>query len=251
MTRGASLALPLVDDEIEQLPPAERARIAYLWSRRAQNERASSGIFQWVAEALRDEGFDAALVALATKAIDDELQHHKICAEVAERYAASAPSAAAVATPAEPGFGTCSRRQARVLAVTLQCAINESLSTAYLGVCLEQARSPVARAGLRRLLQDEVDHARIGWGLLASAQLAAGERASLARHLPLLLDLSLSAWLTADADYPEDLPQGHGVVSYQAIRASALTSARDVLLPGFAHVGIDVNLARQYLAQQL
>ena len=217
MTRGALLTLPLVDEEIERLPSAERARVAYLWSRRAQNERASSGVFQWVAEALRDEGFDAALVALATRAINDELLHHDVCSEVARRYAVDSLSAPAVATPAEPGFGTCSRRQARVLAVTLQCAINESLSTAYLGLCLEQAQSSVARAGLRRLLQDEVDHAR------------------------------MSAWLAADADYPEDLPQGHGVVSYQAIRASALASARDVLLPGFAHVGIDVSLARAYL----
>jgi hypothetical protein len=248
MRRGAAVVLPAVDAELERLPPEERARIGYLWSRRAQNERASSGVFQWVTEALRDEGFDASLVALATRAISDELLHHDVCNEVAQRYAAGGVSAPIVATPPEPGFGTCSRRQARVLAITLQCAVNESLSAAYLGVCLEQVQSSVARAGLQRLLQDEVDHARIGWALLASPQLETSERARLSRHLPLLLDLSLSAWLAADADYPEDLPTGHGVVSCKAIQASTVASIRDVLLPGFAHVGLDVSFAQAYFS---
>jgi hypothetical protein len=242
---SAARTLPERDALIDQLAAADRAQLAFLWSRRAQNERASSGVFRWIAEALHEERFEPALGELARRAIDEELSHHEVCSEVAQKYAPSFRAAPVVQTPSEPSFGMCSRRQARVLAVTLQCAINESLSAAYLGACLDEARSEVARAALRLLLKDEVQHARIGWGLLAA--LEGAERRDIARHLPLLLDLSLSAWLADDADYPESLVRGHGMVCCKVIRASALATVRDVLLPGFAHVGIEVSHARQYL----
>jgi hypothetical protein len=250
VSRAASLALPDTDAELERLSAAARGQIAYLWSRRAENERASSGVFRWIAEALREEGFAPALIQGATRAIDDELLHHAVCRDVAARYTTDVPAVPSVATPSEPSFGTCSRRQARLLAISLQCAINESLSTAYLGACLDAARGASARAGLRRLLKDEVAHARIGWGSLASPNVTQRDRESLARHLPLLLDLSLSTWLADDADYPDDLPGGHGVVSYRVIRDTALASVRDVVLPGFAHVGVDIAHGSRFFAQR-
>lgn len=250
MSRGTNLVLPDSDAELERLSAAGRTQIAYLWSRRAENERASSGVFRWIAEGLREEGFAPALVQSATRAVDDELLHHAACRDVATRYAADVPPVPSVATPSEPSFGTCSRRQARLLAISLQCAINESISTAYLGACLDEARGALARAGLRRLLQDEVAHARIGWGALASPNVTQRDRQSLARHLPLLLDLSLSTWLADDVDYPDDLPRGHGVVSCRVIRDVALASVRDVVLPGFAHVGVDITHGERFFERR-
>ena len=84
----------------------------------------------------------------------------------------------------------------------------------------------------------------------ASPEITRGDRDSVARHLPLLLDLSLSAWLADDADYPDDLPAGHGVVTCREIRGCVLAGVRDVLLPGFAHVGIDVTLGTRFFEER-
>jgi hypothetical protein len=237
----------MTEPVIDSLPSHERARVARLWARRGQNERASSGAFVWVARAIAEEGFGDAAAELARRAVNEELAHDAVCKGVARVYAEGADYPE-VQVPVEPDFGFCARRMGRLLGVTLQTAINESLATAYLGECLTRARSEVARSALRDLLRDEVEHARIGWAVLASPRLSAEERARLAEHLPLLFELMLSAWLADDADYPEDLPEGHGIVSGRVIAGAIQDAVTNVLLPGFRHVGVDTSAVQRWLA---
>ena len=97
----------------------------------------------------------------------------------------------------------------------------------------------VARRALRLLLRDEIDHARIGWAHLASAEVTSEERREVGRALPVLLRIAREAW-SRGSPTTSDAATGHGWVSDARVAAIFEDVLREVLLPGFAHVGVEL-----------
>jgi hypothetical protein len=127
------------------------------------------------------------------------------------------------------------------------CCINESIACAFIEACLGDAVGPLVRAVQRVHLSDEIEHARVGWAHLASARVDAATRRELARWLPRLLGANVANWRSRIDWLPEAGVPGHALPPRRVSFAVVLACVRDVVLPGFAHVGVDPTHARSWL----
>lgn len=242
---------PLAEDAaLRTLSPSARLQLGELWRRRAENELCTSAVFAQLDGELRSFGAPEEVLALSASAVDDETFHSELCRLTAELYLGEPVALAVVAAPRPPMFPVCSPRVQRALFAALHSAVNETVAVTYLSACLAAARSDVARRVLKELLGDEVRHARIGWAVLASPRLSARDRDALASFMPALLDICVGTWLTDnEAEYPDELPTGHGCIAHSDIARAIDAALNDVILPGLGHVGVDARPAQHWVAR--
>ncbi|MCA9690821.1 MAG: hypothetical protein KC636_14535 [Myxococcales bacterium] len=236
--------------EIEALAPEDRGLLAAMWARRARSELGAGVVFSRIAGIVAGLGLgDSQIVWLAARAVSDEVRHAELCRALASRYAGRAlpwPKAPPVGPPRYRGVAP---EHTPIFYVVHNCAINETIGTAYLAGCLEAAATPPIRAVIRELMRDEVDHARIGWAVLGAPQADAELRAALARALPELVSSTRDAWLARAAESPDVVIDGHGCLSQPRIRALVEDAIDNLVLPGFAHVDVDPAPAREAVAR--
>ncbi len=238
-------ALP-PSDEALALAPAVRARLASIWMSQAATEARVARSFQMVHESLTRLDVDPALAALAARAVDDEHRHAALCEDLAGRYAGGpcGPHAALPHTPpAHPG---ASPRLRDALFVVGQCALNETFASAYLGAAYQGARTPIARAALRELLEDEIDHSRLGWAYLDRAP--ADLKRELSDWLVPVTICNLREWRKI-ALPDDDALAAHGVPPHEVAHAALSEALGGLLLPGFAHVGLDTRALERWIRQ--
>lgn len=238
--------LPFDDPAVARLDGAARQAMARHWRRRAWSEGQVAEAFATLHAGLLEVGAAGVVCGLIGRARDDEVRHSGVCAALAEAYAGAAIAAPAGPASTLPRFEHEARATEVMLQVVGMCCLSETLATVWLEASLAAARAPLARAANRAHLAEEVGHARAGWAHLATAtseQLAAVER-----RLIGFVRAGVADWLAAG----EDLPGGagleaHGVLSPAMHRAAILRGAREVVLPGFAALGLDVAAARRGL----
>lgn len=223
------------DTTAARLEPAEREKIGELWARRALTEMTGARAFARLRRDLSLDGADAVVMDLVERAIQDEIFHSELCVRVAAHHL---PDGDPPPGAFEDGldFESCDPRAARLLRVVLHSCMNETVAAAYLRECLKQAVSPLIQETIKNLLQDEVDHARIGWAHLASSRVGPGERAAIARALPSLLDLIYRGWLGRRTH--ESVPVGHGSLGAEDNGRVVREAMDGLVLPGLAEVGV-------------
>jgi hypothetical protein len=237
--------LPLEDAVIDRLGADARQCVAGRWADRASNELGTSTTFADIYRELVLLKAPPPVLEIAARAIDDELRHAQICHFVAERYAGREVGAPETRGTDPPRFAGCTERQNWVLHVVLHGCLNEGVAVAYLGACLDDAESPLARAAIHDILEDEVVHARLGWAFIAAS--SDDDRRLIGEALPELLREIEKLWLRP-TDLPENLPGGHGCLGLGRLRSVFRDAAAELLVPGFEHVGIETSKARQWLA---
>lgn len=236
---GRLTARPLPDgaQERSSLSPEARASLARHWLARCAAERRVSDAFEVVRRALEDDEAPRALCELAARAVDDELRHAELCREVASRYAGeelAAPRSLALEVPPHPGASAPQRRALHVLG---HCALNETFASAVLEHALQRAEGELARAALRELLSDEVDHARLGWGYLAASP--RHRRQALAPWLLEVLRANVRSWRETDRAAPEDASlAAHGAVLSGSVDVALEAALRDLVAPGMSALGL-------------
>jgi hypothetical protein len=236
--------LPVADPSIGALTDDERATAAATWHGRAESELRASGAFLHLAGVLEQAGAAAELVALAWRAVDDEQRHAAICAHVAAAFAGRAEPVRRLPVPV-PRHAGATPGLRRVLHVMGMCALNETTGSAFLEVCRDGARGPTARAALHELLTDEIDHARLGWAFLAAVDDAT--RTEVAAWLPHLLDANLRAWRRRPRRAITPALVEQGCPAWETVDAAVVAAIHDLLLPGFAHAGVDTGPAVAWL----
>ncbi|MEZ4314779.1 MAG: hypothetical protein R3F14_42735 [Polyangiaceae bacterium] len=241
---AARRPLPEEDDSIAQLSFAERRAVGAVWAERARSELTAAALFSAVSRRMFGEPAPADLLWLAARAVCDEMRHSEICRVVAERYLGEPVPRLAMNAFAEPRLG------AGAYAV-LQGSVNETIGSVFLAACLEEATAPLARAALRELSADETDHARIGWATLGASPPDSPARREVQGHLPSFIREARRAWLSRAAELPETLPPGHGCLPRAAVVSVVDRALREVVLPGFAHVGLDPAAATQVLGERV
>jgi hypothetical protein len=92
----------------------------------------------------------------------------------------------------------------------------------------------LVRSVLKSQLEDEIEHARIGWAHLATS--SAREKHEVSRAMPDLLRVAKNAWLSTET--PSSRPLGHGSLSRADLEAVVDDAIRGLIVPGFAHLGI-------------
>ena len=234
------------EDDVEDLSPEVRARLSRTWLGQAATEARVAVSFAAIHGSLGRLGADPELTALAGRAVDDEHRHAALAEELAGRYAGSqvGPYRSLPAQmPAHPDAETDAIRDA--LWVVGQCALNETLATAYLDAARQGAKTKSARFAIRELMEDEIDHARIGWAFLAG--LSVKEKAPLADWILPLTVCNLREWNRLSLP-EDDALWAHGVPPFETARDAIREALSGVLLPGFAHVGVETAALEQWVA---
>ncbi len=237
---------PERDPAVAELAADERATVAAIWHGRAEAELRASGSFAYIADTLAAAGAHGDLVALARRAVSDEVRHSELCARVAAAYADTplpAPRKLEVTIPRHAGANRALRR---VLHVVGMSCFNETIGSAFLELCRERATGALVRAALRELLTDEIDHARIGWAFVASLEGPA--RIALGHWLPELCELNLRAWRDRPQRPISEALAAHGCPRWDDVDATVLAAIAELVLPGFARLGVDVAPAQRWLA---
>ena len=236
----------LADDAtIARLAPADREALAEIWRQRAQSESAVGNVFAQVADELVASGAPAEVVALARRAEADEARHAAICEELAVAYGHDTTPRPERRVRLRDYDQPTVRLRAALHAIHV-CCISETIATAFVEACLGACESQALREIHRDHLADEVQHARVGWAYVAT--LTAEERAAVASELPYLLELQLAAWTKRIGDLPVAGVAGHGYPPRSELLDAVHGAIRELVLPGFDHVGVDSAAARAWYA---
>lgn len=228
--------VPLPDGpDPESIAPALRRAIGRAGFEHAASERAEAASLSRVAAIVLERAASPDLHWLAVRAASDELRHAALCLRVARAYdpahdrlpEARVFAPTLVAVPAE---------HARALRVLVQCCVQETLAAAYLERAYADAREPLPRAVLRRLLGDEVDHGRIGYAFAAT--LTDRERAALRAPLATLLERCVDTWRTRARALPALAAPEHGVLAASTIERTIEGAVATLVLPGLREVGL-------------
>ena len=260
--RATSRPLPEREPLVDALPASAREHLAHVWLSQAATELRVARSFEVVHAALRDLRADPGLVATAHRAMDDEHRHATLCKEMAERYLGASvvdPPDLPFEPPTHPLAESEDER--RALYVVGQCAFNETFASAYLTAAQDGATVPLARAALRELMADEVDHARIGWAYLSTLSApsdpptsAIAPTSSLKPRiedwlLPLAIT-NLREWRRLQ-ESPHDASHlaSHGFPPPAIIEEALTTALRDLIIPGLDHFGYRTHRLATWLHQ--
>jgi hypothetical protein len=222
------------DDSIQHLDDNVRHRIARHWLHRAAAELSVAVAFEDLLSRLRDVGAADVVLALAAKAIDDERRHGDLCVRLASRYLGAPADDPGPREGPFPDFGTGDEPMEVALTTIGMCCINESIASEWIRSCWQTATSPTALAANKHHLQDEIDHARLGWAHVQSLDPALRRR--LRPWIPKLLAVNVAQWKKPDEHLPAEGIPAHGHLSSADNDEVIDAAVRDVLLPGFAHV---------------
>jgi hypothetical protein len=229
-----------------------RAVVGAAWRERMRQEHLAVGAFALLAQELADEGCSSVVLSLVTRAASDEVRHAETC----RRFAAALMGEDEVPArfrglPKVPTHEGASRAERVLYHVVEMCCLSETLTGVYFTEMIARSTDPVAREAVESLLEDEVDHGRVGWAYLAER---ARERrlGELAKALPAMLDRTFRAVLAAARRAPRDDARLEKC-AYLGVRAGADIYARalhSVILPGFEELGVDLGPARDLVGER-
>lgn len=233
------------DPDMEALSTIERHLVARSWMLRSHAEGRAAGAMEIVASDLDALDAPPALIEVAERAVGEERRHARICAEVALAYDDSVPASKIDPAPIgdEHGHARVPWRARHVVGL---CCISETFASAHLNTCRTRATSSRVRDAFHRLLEDEVGHAQLGWAFLACS--VAPPPSLTATWVAPLLEVYRQHFVGRAAHHPNiDLP-GHGCSRPGELLAQYLDAVDQLILPGFEHVGVSTEKARDWLA---
>jgi len=237
------------------LDDAARIQAGRSWLGRTKQEHLAVGAFAMLVTELAAEGCDPIVLSLLTRASSDEVRHTEICrkmaagllgdSEVPKRFR-GLPS-----IPKHTGAPVEARNLCHVVEM---CCLSETLTGVFLTEML--ARIPPGKAGgtprmaVESLLEDEIDHGRVGWAFLA-ARARDRRLDGLAEALPSMLDRTMAWVFDWCREKPEEDRAELEAVGYLGSRASDAIFRRtlkSVILPGFEACDVDVRPAKEHAA---
>lgn len=236
--RGRVTRTPLPPLGDVALSAAEREEIASIWMLQAATEARVGVSFGVVRDALTALGADEGLIRLANRGIDDEHRHAALCEDVAGRYLGRIAEPYRRLPAQQPEHAGASPEVRRALFVIGQCCLNETFASAYLSTAQRGARVPLARAAIRALLGDEIDHARVGWAFVQT--LDAPMRRELQQWVLPLTVCNLREWRRIELP-EDDRLAAHGIPPHEAAQDAITEVLRGVVIEGFAHAGFNTR----------
>jgi hypothetical protein len=250
---GARRRIAWEDLDVGALGGRGRVTVGATWRERRKQEHLAVGAFALLARELAEEGCDPIVLSVVTRASSDEVRHTEIC----RRFAVALLGADQVplnirGLPKVPMHDRARPAERVLLHVVEMCCLSETLTGVYLTEMLARTTDPVARVAVESLLEDEIDHGRVGWAYLAER---ARERSldGLAEALPAMLDRTFRRVLNAGArarPYTEEKLESCGYLGARAAGEACTRALRDVILPGFEMVGVDLGAARNLVRER-
>jgi hypothetical protein len=118
-----------------------------------------------------------------------------------------------------------------------------TLTAVFFAEMVSRATHSAARAVVESLLEDEIDHSRVGWAYLATRKASLD---GLAEALPAMLDRTFGKAVRGGGRVEDSDPmEAFGYVRGEARAAIFRRALRDVVVPGFEMLGLDLSHGRQ------
>jgi hypothetical protein len=224
--------------------------VADQWDHRAKQEHLAVGAFSRIAHELAEDGCESVVLSLVTRAANDEVRHAETCARMASclsgREFRPVRYRGVPKIPMHEGKDESTRV---LLHVAEMCCLNETFTGFCFTEMLARTTHPVARTVLASLLEDEIDHGKVGWAYLAE-RVNERRREGLEAELPELVVRAMSAGMKPFEARPEEDDPALERFAYLGTRSIAdlyRQAVREVIAPGFEHLGFDMSATRARL----
>ena len=147
-----------LDDESRRHAVAE-------WTGRMVEEQAASRLFAGLLPQMMRAGVDAQFQAATADAVVDELRHARLCAAIVQALGGEARAALTGSddVPRHDGVSPLESLLRNVLDVS---CLGETIDVAVLEDRYRRARESTFRRVIAEILDDEINHSRLGWRLL-------------------------------------------------------------------------------------
>jgi hypothetical protein len=238
--------------QTQALEPRGRAIVGAAWRERMRQEHLAVGAFSLLARELAEEGCSSVVLSLVTRAASDEVRHAEICRRFAVALLGETQVPAGFrGLPKVPMHDGATPAERVLYHVVEMCCLSETLTGVYFTEMIARSTDGVAREAVESLLEDEVDHGRVGWAYLAER---ARERSlgDLAQALPSMIDRTFRDVLGAARGAQTD-DAALERCAYLGVHAGADVYRRalsDVILPGFEELGLDLGPTRAVVAER-
>jgi hypothetical protein len=241
------VAMPERDDVIDAMDAVLRRKVGQTWARRAHEELKAAMAFTLLSRELLAAGAVPDVLVRVTRAVSDEVRHAEILRALASRYLGQeSPWPPGMDLPPEPP-GEAPWVLMSLHAVTL-CCVSETIASVFIEASHAAATSPSVRASLGIVLADEVEHGRAGWAYLASVRDDRTVMAAVQRAMASMVRKAIESWFDFGAIVLPDGTPEHGLLSNEEVRACVVTALRELVLPGFSQLGLDVTEASAALS---
>ncbi len=232
------------------LSKSQRAIVGGDWLARMKQEHLAVGAFSMLAIELAKIGADSIVLSLIARAASDEVRHADICKRFAQIWLGErAVPARLRGLPRIPLHAGVPERERSLLHVVEMCCFNETFTGAFFSKMLETTTDPTARATVESLLEDEIDHGRVGWAYLASAARQKWGLLTVSNALPALLERTVAKVIAPRAKRKPSERDDPALEAFAYLGPRAATrvyreTLADVILPGLETLGVDVTGAR-------
>ena len=155
-------------DRFDSLEIVERARLG--WTENALNEYVTASALAQLVQSMVKAQVPIDFIALAGSFIEEEVLHVELCSRVASQLGGGAPIAYRPSEVVQAvDVSQPLRHQVEEQVISLLC-VGETLSLPLLAGCMRASSHPLIQLVLKRIVQDEADHGRLGWDYLEWAQ---------------------------------------------------------------------------------
>ena len=237
--RLAPGVIPAGVPNVAALSQSERTDAARVWAQRAAEERIAGQAMHELATALSGEPLSEGYQWLATRAAQDELQHAELCRGLAQVYAGCDLPCPLIQTGR-------SRTPDKVLTAFEHICVRESLQGAVFRVAREYATDAAVLRTLSTLVDDENEHAELGWELVAT--LSNPERVRLSHCASALVASVVQRFAEELAELPLAGVPEHGCPEAELIGAVACDVLAEVVWPGMERAGLDASPSARWVA---
>lgn len=228
------------DLDVESLPPDAREALADAWRQDAQSEHASVASFARATLELMAVGAPPDLVAATQRASLEEIEHARICFDLASAYG----------KPITPGDLPAAQPRGLdvvglAVAVLQEGCAAETVAALVADVGAGSCEISVVRTRLEQIAADESDHAALAWQTLAWLVRRGGEPVIEAlRHAATDLEARLVVG-EDDPSAPAPSPwlRRHGRLDAAAQRALQRQAWRELVAPLLERLCADEELA--------
>lgn len=241
-----------LSDAATGLAPSVRVVVGETWRERMRQEHLAVGAFAQLTQELAALGCHAVVLELVAEASADEVRHAEVC----RRFAGALLGATKVprgwrGLPNIPPHSTATDATRVLLHMVEMCCLSETVTGVFFTEMRGRASNPVARAVVDSLLEDEINHGKVGWAYLAD-RARSGTVEGVAEALPDMLERTFGHLLQGLGRVEDDdASEAFGYVRDGARAAIFRCALKDVVVPGFETVGIDLSFARPKLAALL
>jgi hypothetical protein len=122
------------------------------------------------------------------------------------------------------------------------CCLSETITGVYFTEMHAHATRQSARAVVENLLEDEIDHGRVGWAYLAT-RARQGRLAGLSSSLPAMLERTAVRAIKQADSSPEGEREmeGCGWLGRSSALAAIRRAVNEVIVPGCETLGVDLG----------